>query len=100
MTNLKPVAGIALVTLSLFGCGSDDSQSPLPADPLPIPALPTNGQVSADQLKDSAVLVDGYQQITINSDSKLTLQLDSNETFSLDSNEKLVVDGHLRITSN
>ncbi|MEZ9291942.1 hypothetical protein AB4251_05035 [Vibrio lentus] len=100
MTNLKSILGLTLTILSLSGCGSDNDQPSLPDDGLPTPALPTNGQVSSEQLKDSAVIVDGYEQITISSDSELTLLLGSNETFSLDSNEKLVVDGYLRITSN
>lgn len=100
MTNLKLLAGVALVTLSLTGCGSDNNQ-PIPPDEAPAyPTLPTDGQVSADQLKNSAVLIDGYEQITVASDSTLTLLLESGEAFSLGSNEKLVVDGHLRITSN
>ena len=81
MTNLKFLAGVALVTLSLTGCGSDNNQ-PIPPDEAPAnPSLPTNGQVSADQLKNSAVLIDGYEQITVASDSTLTLLLESGEAF-------------------
>jgi hypothetical protein len=84
--------GLALAVTLLVGCGSDsDDHAGAPSE------LPKKGTVTPEQLKDSAEIIDGYEQITIDDDSDLTLTIANGENFELTTNEKLVVNGHLSI---
>ncbi|WP_372883008.1 hypothetical protein [Psychromonas sp.] len=95
--------GIGL--LSLVGCGdSDESEIVSPPSANGSDSDIVDGEVNSVQLKATAVITDGYKQITVTPDSDLELTLKSGEPFVLNSSgstpEKLIIQGKLTITTN
>jgi hypothetical protein len=95
--NIKKICLIIIGGLLLSACGSDDSVpgSGSGSDD----SLPESGEITSDELYSSSVSQDGYDSMTISSDSSLTLVTDE---FTLSNNnngepQKLTVAGNLTI---
>jgi uncharacterized protein YcfL len=93
--NIKKICLIIIGGLLLSACGSDDSVPESGSDD----SLPESGEITSDELYSSSVSQDGYDSMTISSDSSLTLVTDE---FTLSNNnngepQKLTVAGNLTI---
>ncbi|MEZ9133663.1 hypothetical protein AB4143_05835 [Vibrio breoganii] len=93
--NTKTLKLSLAITLSLIlsACGGDDNNSPTSS------SLPKSGEITTEELFASSVSQDGYDSITISSDSSVTLKTDE---LTLSNNidgepQKLTIIGNLTI---